>query len=141
MLYEVITIASDVTTIINGQLQLSKRQSLDAACDGVEDGPFSTLDITTGAIPGACIRYEITVTNVGSTAVSNVVINDATPANTTSSNAALAATTQGTVITSYSIHYTKLYDSPTRRSQRSSTWNRRRSSRHRPNGPASCWPN
>jgi uncharacterized repeat protein (TIGR01451 family) len=75
-----------------------KRQALDAACDGTEDGPFSTLNLSTGAIPSACIRYEITVTNTGTTPVSSVVINDATPANTTSSNAALAFASQGTVV-------------------------------------------
>ena len=53
--------------------------------------------LTTGAIPGACIRYEITVTNIGSTPVTGVVIDDATPANTKSSNAASASTTVGTI--------------------------------------------
>jgi len=89
--------ATDVTTVINGQLVITKTQSLDGDCSGVEDGPFSPLDITTGAIPGACIRYEITVTNIGSTAVTGVVINDATPANTTGSNSATAFASQGTI--------------------------------------------
>lgn len=88
---------TDGTTVINGQLTISKSQALDPDCDGVENGAFTTLDLTTGAVPNACIRYEITVTNIGSTAVSGVVINDATPANTVSSNAASASTTLGTI--------------------------------------------
>ena len=89
--------ATDVTTVINGQLTISKTQGLDGDCNGVEDVGFSPLNITTGAVPGACIRYEITVTNIGSTPVTGVVINDATPANTTSSNSASAFTSQGTI--------------------------------------------
>jgi len=89
--------ATDVTTVINGQLVISKTQALDAACDGTEDAAFSPLNLTTGALPGVCIRYEITVTNIGSTPVTGVVINDATPANTTGSNAASAFASQGTI--------------------------------------------
>jgi uncharacterized repeat protein (TIGR01451 family) len=75
-----------------------KRQAIDSACDGTEDGPFTTLNLTTGAVPNACIRYEITVTNTGTTPVNSVVINDATPANTTSSNSASAFASVGTII-------------------------------------------
>ncbi len=89
--------ATDVTTVINGQLTITKTQSLDAGCDGVEDAAFSPLNLTTGALPGVCIRYEITVTNIGSTPVTGVVINDATPANTTGSNSATAFASQGTI--------------------------------------------
>jgi uncharacterized repeat protein (TIGR01451 family) len=92
-------IATDATTVINGQLQLVKRQALDASCDGVADGPYDVVDITTGAVPGACLRYEIVVTNVGTSAVSNVVVSDATPANTTYSNAVPASTSQGGIVT------------------------------------------
>jgi uncharacterized repeat protein (TIGR01451 family) len=91
-------LAQDASTVINSQVTIVKTQALDAACDGTEDGPFTTLNLTTGAVPGACIRYEITVTNSGTTPVNSVVINDATPANTTSSNAASATASQGTVV-------------------------------------------
>jgi len=91
--------ATDVTTVINGQLQLSKRQVLDSTCDGIPDGAYDVIDITTGAIPGACLRYEIVVTNVGTTPVTNVVVSDATPANTTYSAAVPASTTQGVILT------------------------------------------
>lgn len=89
--------ATDATEVINGQLTISKSQALDGDCNGTEDGPFTTLNLTTGAIPGACIRYEITVTNIGTTPVTTVTINDNTPANTTSWNAASAFASQGTV--------------------------------------------
>jgi uncharacterized repeat protein (TIGR01451 family) len=90
-------IAQDATTVINGQVTIVKTQALDAGCDGTADGAFTTLDLTTGAVPNACIRYEITVTNTGTTPVSGLVINDATPAWTVSSNAASASTTQGSI--------------------------------------------
>ncbi len=92
-------IATDATTVINGQLQLVKRQALDATCNGVADTPYDVIDITTGAVPGACLRYEIVVTNVGTSAVSNVVISDATPANTVYSGVVAASTTQGGIVT------------------------------------------
>lgn len=91
-------IAQDATTVINGQVTIAKTQALDAACDGTEDGAFTTLDLTTGAVPNACIRYEITVTNTGTTPVSALVINDATPAWTVSSNAASAFSSQGSLV-------------------------------------------
>ena len=93
------TLATDVTTVINGQLQLVKRQALDATCDGVPDGVYGVLNITTGAVPGACVRYEITVTNVGTSPVTNVVVSDATPSNTVFSSAGGATTSQGSIVT------------------------------------------
>jgi uncharacterized repeat protein (TIGR01451 family) len=91
-------LAQDASTVINSQVTIVKRQALDAACDGTEDAAFTTLNLTAGAIPNACVRYEIVVTNTGTTPVNSVVINDATPANTTSSNAALAFASQGTIV-------------------------------------------
>jgi uncharacterized repeat protein (TIGR01451 family) len=93
------TNATDVTTVINGQLQLVKRQAVDTACDGVPDAPYDVLDITAGAIPGACVRYEITVTNVGTTPVTSVVVSDATPANTVYTSSGGATTSQGSITT------------------------------------------
>lgn len=65
------------------QVNVLKTQALDAACDGTADTPFGTAPITTGAIPGACIRYQVTATNNGLTNVTSVQINDDIPANTT----------------------------------------------------------
>ncbi|HYM82233.1 MAG TPA: hypothetical protein VEY91_12590 [Candidatus Limnocylindria bacterium] len=89
--------ADDNTTVINGQLQLQKEQVLDSTCDGLPDGAYTTLNITTGAIPGACLRYQITVINVGSATATNVIVSDATPVNTVYSATVPAATTVGSV--------------------------------------------
>lgn len=81
-------------------IQLVKKQALDANCDGVADTAFSSDAITTGAIPGACIRYEITATNVGQNGVTAVTINDTVPVSTTyhvASPTAGASATQGLV--------------------------------------------
>lgn len=89
--------ALDATQIINGQVQITKYQSLDVDCSGSADSTFTTLNLAYGAVPGACIRYQIVVTNVGTQNVTGVVVNDATPANTVSSNAASAVSSVGTV--------------------------------------------
>jgi uncharacterized repeat protein (TIGR01451 family) len=90
-------VATDQTTVINGQLQVVKRQALDADCDGTPETAYDVINITTGAVPAACLRYEIVVTNVGSSNVTNVVVSDATPPNTTYSAAIPASTTVGTI--------------------------------------------
>src|SRR4029078_4963787 len=91
--------ATDQTTVLNGQIQIVKRQALDADCDGNPETAFTNANITAGAIPCACLRYEITVKNVGTASVSNLVVSDATPANTVYSNAVPASTTVGTIST------------------------------------------
>lgn len=91
--------ATDQTTVLNGQIQIVKRQALDADCDGTPETAYTLADITTGAIPGACLRYQIVVTNVGTASVTNLVVSDATPANTVYSNSVAASTTQGSVST------------------------------------------
>jgi len=74
--------ATDTSTVISGQVTLTKMQALDASCDGTADGVFAQSNITTGAIPGACILYQITAANVGTAAINTLEISDATPANT-----------------------------------------------------------
>lgn len=89
----------DAVTVVTSapQITLSKTQALDANCDGVADTAFSAANITTGAVPGACIRYEITATNTGAGNVLGVVITDAVPANTVYHATVNATTTQGIV--------------------------------------------
>ena len=89
--------ALDATQIINGQVTITKYQSIDRDCSGSADSTFTTLNLAYGAVPGACIRYQIVVTNVGTQNVTGVVVNDATPANTVSSNAGTATSTVGTI--------------------------------------------
>ena len=76
---------TDATTVIAGNIVLLKEQALDAGCTSSAANTFtySTATITTGAIPGACIRYRVTATNNGSANVDTLVLSDATPTSTT----------------------------------------------------------
>ncbi|NVN90478.1 MAG: isopeptide-forming domain-containing fimbrial protein [Desulfuromonadales bacterium] len=74
--------ATGTSTVISGQVTLTKTQALDANCDGTADTAYGQANITTGAIPGACIQYKITATNVGTASVTTLVVSDATPSNT-----------------------------------------------------------
>jgi trimeric autotransporter adhesin len=87
--------ATDNSTVIAGNLVLLKEQALDANCDGVADTAFSNANIAAGAVPGACVRYRITITNIGTSNVLSVVVSDATPANTTYHAAVPAGSSQG----------------------------------------------
>lgn len=91
----------DAVTVVTTapQVTLAKTQALDANCDGVADTAYTAANITTGAVPGACIRYEIVATNTGVANVIGVVVNDTTPANTTYNAAVPATTTQGVIST------------------------------------------
>jgi uncharacterized repeat protein (TIGR01451 family) len=88
-------VATDGTTVISGNVTLVKQQALDAGCTGTASGAYSTATITTGAIPGACILYQITVQNAGSANATGVTVSDSTPAYTTLST--VATTTVGTI--------------------------------------------
>jgi trimeric autotransporter adhesin len=89
--------AADGTTAIAGNLVLLKEQALDANCDGIADTAFSNANVSAGAIPGACIRYRVTITNIGTSDVLSVVLSDSPPANTTYTAAVPASATQGAV--------------------------------------------
>ncbi len=90
-------VATDTSTVILSQVTLVKTQAIDVGCDGTADTAFSTIPILVGALPGGCLRYEITATNVGPVAVTNVVVSDSTPAYTTYSAIVPASATTGTV--------------------------------------------
>jgi uncharacterized repeat protein (TIGR01451 family) len=75
--------ATDSAAIVASDLQMVKEQALDANLDGDPDTAYSVADLTTGALPGRCIRYRITVRNNGASAVDNVKVFDSTPAFTT----------------------------------------------------------
>jgi len=94
-----LAVAIDTTTVISGDVTLVKEQALDANLDGTPDGPYSTAQITTGAIPGRSIRYRITVTNIGTAPATLLRVFDTTPAYTVYTSTGPAATTVGTVVT------------------------------------------
>jgi uncharacterized repeat protein (TIGR01451 family) len=95
-----VVVAADTTTVIVGQVLMTKTQALDTGCTGLA-GPYtySTASITTGAVPGSCVLYQITATNVGTADVTTVIVSDATPANTTYKvgGVSTAATTVGSI--------------------------------------------
>jgi uncharacterized repeat protein (TIGR01451 family) len=72
--------ATDNSTVINGDVAVTKEQALDANLDGNPDGAYSPAQITNGALPGRGIRYKITVTNKGTAPATNVRVYDSTPA-------------------------------------------------------------
>ena len=79
---------TNITTVISGDVSVVKSQGLDVNCDGdlldAGDVAFTTGQINSSAAgPGACILYEITATNTGSTTVTTVVVTDTTPSFTT----------------------------------------------------------
>lgn len=87
--------ATDSTNVVQGNLQLVKTQALDANCDGVADTAFASTQITTGAIPGACVMYRIVVTNIGTLTATSVKVYDATPNATTYEVASSVASVTG----------------------------------------------
>lgn len=88
---------TDTTSVVASSITLEKKHALDQACDGAADHTFTAANFGTGAFPGACLRYQITATNTGSTAVTSLVISDATPTYTSYHATVPAATTMGTV--------------------------------------------
>ena len=92
------TFATDASSVVGSQVTLVTMQALDANCDGVADTAYSVTAITTGALPGGCIRYQVTALNAGPTGVTGLVITNATPPLTTYHAVVPAATSIGTVL-------------------------------------------
>jgi len=88
-------VATDATTIIAGNVSLVKAQGLDPTCSGTPTGGYVLTNLGAGAVPGACIDYQITVQNLGSANATAVTVSDATPAFTTLSTT--PAVTLGTI--------------------------------------------
>ncbi len=88
--------AQDDSTVIAGQLRLVKQQALDATCSGTP-GAYTQANITVGAVPGACVSYQVTATNSGVSNITSVVVSDATPAFTVYFNNPAASTTVGSI--------------------------------------------
>ncbi|MCR5867815.1 hypothetical protein [Aquincola sp. J276] len=90
-------VATSATTVISSHVTLLKQQALDANCDGTPEGPYAVAPITAGAQPGMCLRYEVTATNAGPVAVTDLVLSDAVPAYTVYSATLAASGSSGTI--------------------------------------------
>ncbi|MFT4172801.1 MAG: hypothetical protein QM639_09600 [Rhodocyclaceae bacterium] len=71
--------AKDTSTVITGQIRLTKTQAHHIGCTGPLPTTFSAQGIT-GAKPGDCIVYEVVATNQGAANVTNLMIHDSVPA-------------------------------------------------------------
>ena len=91
------TSATDSSTVVAGNVTLVKNQRLNSACSATNTGPYSGTTLTTGAVPGACIDYQITVQNLGTADATGVTVSDSTPAFTVL--AVAPATTVGVIAT------------------------------------------
>ena len=80
-------VATDSTTVIAGNVTLSKAQALDASCAGAT-GSTSYGTGNLSAKPGQCVLYQVTATNVGSADATGVTLSDSTPTYTTLSSSA-----------------------------------------------------
>ena len=87
-------VATDSTTVIAGNLTLTKAQSLNPSCAAATGSTVYT-SANLSAKPGECVLYQIIVTNVGSADATSVVVSDVTPTYTKLKN--LAATSVGTI--------------------------------------------
>jgi uncharacterized repeat protein (TIGR01451 family) len=72
---------TNISSITAGAIRLSKLQAVDAQCRGIADAALAATSIQVK--PGGCILYEVTATNDGIAAVSNLTINDSAPSYTT----------------------------------------------------------
>lgn len=67
---------TDTTTVVSGDLSLTKMQSV-STDGGTTWGAFSTSQAS--ASPGDLLKYQITITNTGSAEATGIEVSDATP--------------------------------------------------------------
>ncbi|MCB1619133.1 MAG: DUF11 domain-containing protein [Thiothrix sp.] len=75
-------VLEDVTSVILGQVRLTKTVAYDAGCDGTPDGAFQA-NLSTEVAPGECAIWQIVAENQGDANAMNVVIRDEVTAYTT----------------------------------------------------------
>ena len=73
---------TDVTTVVTGTLTVLKEQSQVDCGTGALIGGFSTAPLV-NLMPGLCVKYRITATNSGSSAITTLLLTDAVPSFTT----------------------------------------------------------
>ena len=73
--------ATDISTVIAGQVRVIKTQAADPDCTGqVDEAAFSAAQLQLK--PGQCVVYRVVATNEGTASVINLMINDNAPAYT-----------------------------------------------------------
>lgn len=73
---------TDITTISDTQIRLTKLQAKDDACDGTADGAFTTATLSIGRNPdgsGQCVLYRLIVQNQGALDIGAFSFRDTTP--------------------------------------------------------------
>jgi uncharacterized repeat protein (TIGR01451 family) len=79
--------ATDVSTVVTGQLRVMKTQALNAAvagvCPVVGGGLVYNTALLQNVRPGDCVVYQVVATNEGTAAVTGVTLSDAVPSYTT----------------------------------------------------------
>lgn len=74
--------ATDITTVSETQIRLTKLQAKDDACDGVADGAYTTATLTIGRnanSSGQCVLYRLIVQNQGALPIGAFTFRDTTP--------------------------------------------------------------
>ena len=87
---------TDVSTVVTGTLTVVKEQKQINCTTGADITAYSTAPIA-NLLPGSCVKYLITATNTGSSAITTLLLSDATPSFTT-----LETTPAGCAITAVS---------------------------------------
>jgi hypothetical protein len=78
----VLDTATDITTITRAPVRLTKLQAKDNNCDGVADSAYTSnvLPITRNTDgSGQCVLYQLTVKNLGASAIGRFNFYDYTP--------------------------------------------------------------
>lgn len=73
--------ATDTSIVVSGDVQVSKRQAVVDCVSPSASPAFVTTVLS--AKPGECLVYEVTLRNLGTEPISNVVVSDTTPSFTT----------------------------------------------------------
>ena len=73
---------TDVTTVVTGTLTVVKEQKQVNCTTGADITAYSTAPLV-NLLPGLCVKYQITATNTGSSAITTLLLSDAVPSFTT----------------------------------------------------------
>ena len=96
---QVLASISDVTTVNQTQLKLSKLQARDFNCDGTADESYTTNSLNIGKQAngqGQCVLYKVILTNTSATAMSTAfTFRDMTPAYTVLSQSPICTSCSG----------------------------------------------